>query len=780
MTKTKTISRYISLILTLFLVFSLFSGCTPSSESGTNSATININEVSGEIFVGEKLSLVAIASNSLQITWVSSDEEVAVVQDGTVTGIAPGQALIIATCGVAQAICTVTVKSKPAKPDTPTVPEKVTITLNKTTAEVEVDSEILLTATASNGEAVTWLTSNADKATVTDGVVKGISAGKVNIVAQVGDVIAICSVTVKAKPQEQITITLNKTTAEVEVGSQITLTATSSNGEAVTWKSSDTKIATVTGGRVKGVKAGTATITASIGEAVATCTVTVKAKSTPDTVTITISKTTAEVEVDGEITLTATASNGTAVAWKSSDEGVATVANGKVKGIKAGTATITAYIGEVKATCEVTVKAKPATPPTITISKTTAEVEVGSQIVLTATASNNATITWTTSDASIATVANGTVRGVKAGTATITASVGDVKKTCTVTVKAKSQPAPTITISKTTATIEVDGTVTLTATASNNAAITWLTADASIATVTDGKVKGIKAGTVIITAKAGTLTAICTVTVRAKSNIAPNMPNPDGYTLVWNDEFNGNSLDRTKWDYQVGTRDVSGNGPEYWGNNELQYYTEGDNLTFLDGSMIITAKREQRGDRPFTSARIVTRNKAYWTFGYMEARMQTPAQLGMWPAFWMLPQPHESNNYGTWAANGEIDIMEARGREPNKVDTTIHFGGQWPQNTYKSKSTTLSSSTEEWHTYGVEWTEDYLAWIVDGVVVYRLNNNEWWTSSSQVASAPFDRPFYILLNLAVGGSYDGNRQPEASFTSADMFVDYVRVFQNNA
>lgn len=121
--------------------------------------------------------------------------------------------------------------------------------------------------------------------------------------------------------------------------------------------------------------------------------------------------------------------------------------------------------------------------------------------------------------------------------------------------------------------------------------------------------------------------------------------------------------------------------------------------------------------------------------------------------------------------------MEARGRQPDRVDNTIHFGSAWPNNKYLTKAAVLSSGIDEWHVYGVEWTADYIAWFADGVETFRLTKDRWYTDGSSVASAPFDRPFYILFNLAVGGNYDGGIAPDASFTSASMLVDYVRAYE---
>ena len=397
-----------------------------------------------------------------------------------------------------------------------------------------------------------------------------------------------------------------------------------------------------------------------------------------------------------------------------------------------------------------------------------------------------------------------------------------------------------VALNETACTVSVGETVTLAAVASDGSDISWSSGNEEVATVSDGVVTGVSVGTAVITASCPAALATCTVTVVASSDSSggdssagdstgsdssgsdstggdstgsdssgsdstgsdstgsdstggdsggedtPGQDDDipvDGVSLVWQDEFSGTALDRTKWNYQTGTQDnyYGTPGPAYWGNDELQYYTE-DAVRVENGSLVITAQRRQMGDRQYTSARILTRDLASFTYGYFEARMRTPAIDGMWPAFWMLPQPtdHSSTNnvYGGWAANGEIDIMEAKGRLQNVVDTTLHFGGGWPTNTYRGGSYPMATSTEEWHTYGLDWQPDRMTWYVDGVAVYSVTSDVWYSEAAPDNDrAPFDQPFYILFDLAVGGRYDNYVNPPADFTSASMYVDYVRVYQ---
>ena len=426
--------------------------------------------------------------------------------------------------------------------------------------------------------------------------------------------------------------------------------------------------------------------------------------------------------------------------------------------------------------------------PAIYISQTEISLAVGDCVQLNATATDGSIVFWESSNAAVATVVEGFVTGISEGEATIMASTDSVLTTCTIKVNKapdSNTNAETLVLSIANLSLEVGNSVTLTATSSDaTAQIIWDSSNKTVATVANGKVTAKAVGKTTITANTGTAIAGCDITV---TQGLPENSYKDGFELVWFDEFNGTSLDMSKWGYQTGTQDQYGTatGASYWGNGEHQYYTQ-DAVSVADGSLKITAKRQAMGDRPYTSGRILTRDKASWTYGYFEAKIKSPTGSGMWPAFWMLPQPSAPNSldnqYGGWPNNGEIDIMEAKGRLMNKVDTTIHFGQSWPNNQYLSGTATLTSNIDQWHTYALEWTADYLAWFADGKQVYKLTNSQWWTPSSSAASAPFDKPFYILLNLAVGGTYDyisenNYAQPDASFTSASMYVDYVRVYK---
>ena len=253
-----------------------------------------------------------------------------------------------------------------------------------------------------------------------------------------------------------------------------------------------------------------------------------------------------------------------------------------------------------------------------------------------------------------------------------------------------------------------------------------------------------------------------------EENPTPVIDYPNGYsTLYWSDEFNGDALDTSKWTYEIG------NGSWGWGNNEAQYYTNQNDFV-SDGVLTIRGKKESIDGYSYTSTRIKTENKVKFTYGYVEARIALPAITGMWPAFWMMPN---DSIYGGWPHSGEIDIMEARGRVRYASSSAIHFSTSEVDHTYLTDEKS-GHDIAEFHKYAVEWKQDTISFYIDDVC-YFTNTKEQWTTKYANGSetAPFDKDFYIILNLAIGGNFDGGQVPPSSFNSADMKIDYVRVFK---
>ncbi|HTI97594.1 MAG TPA: glycoside hydrolase family 16 protein [Dongiaceae bacterium] len=242
---------------------------------------------------------------------------------------------------------------------------------------------------------------------------------------------------------------------------------------------------------------------------------------------------------------------------------------------------------------------------------------------------------------------------------------------------------------------------------------------------------------------------------------------PAGWRLVWSDEFNspdGSAADATKWDYETG-----GGG---WGNQELEYYIAGtNNARVVGGHLVIEARREKQDQRDYTSARLLTRGKAAWTFGRFEARIQIPRGQGIWPAFWML-----STNISSvgWPACGEIDIMENIGKEPGTVHGTLHGPGYSGDAGIGGPVTLPEGQTvaDDYHVFAVECELAQVTWFLDGRPYFTVTPASLPPGTKWV----FDSPKYLLLNLAVGGAWPGNPDATTTFPQ-QMKVDYVRVYE---
>jgi beta-glucanase (GH16 family) len=271
---------------------------------------------------------------------------------------------------------------------------------------------------------------------------------------------------------------------------------------------------------------------------------------------------------------------------------------------------------------------------------------------------------------------------------------------------------------------------------------------------------------------------------------------PAGWKLVWSDEFDGDAIDRAKWDFDLGNGFYNYEANTWisgWGNDELQYYTrEPSNAFVRDGRLHIRALKESLHGFGYTSAKLKTRKRDgselfAKQFGRFEIRAKLPTGQGIWPAIWMLPQEEK---YGGWAASGEIDILEARGQEPDKILGTLHFGSRWPANASASQDYKFPAgqSIADFHVYAIEWEPGEIRWFVDGQQFAKQDS--WWSSSKTEGDrgvrpaveadlnpwpAPFDQPYHLILNLAVGGRFLGNPDKTTKFP-AEMQVDYVRVY----
>ncbi len=242
--------------------------------------------------------------------------------------------------------------------------------------------------------------------------------------------------------------------------------------------------------------------------------------------------------------------------------------------------------------------------------------------------------------------------------------------------------------------------------------------------------------------------------------------------VVFFDDFNGTTLDTSKWERQVGRGEAYGL-PTGWGNNELQYYTGGSGNSFVqDGNLNILVKRENVGGANYTSARLRTLNKVDFLYGRVEARIKLPSGAGYWPAFWMLPT---GSPYGGWAASGEIDIMEST-NIADRTYGTIHHGGAWPRN--QSTGAGFSPGfdlSQSFNNYAIEWEPGRITWFFNDQQILTRVSSQWFSENGTTGFSrpPFDMPFHMLLNVAVGGNWPGPPDGSTVFPQA-MQVDWVR------
>jgi beta-glucanase (GH16 family) len=249
------------------------------------------------------------------------------------------------------------------------------------------------------------------------------------------------------------------------------------------------------------------------------------------------------------------------------------------------------------------------------------------------------------------------------------------------------------------------------------------------------------------------------------SGFVTTSPAAQSWQLLWSDEFEGAGLpDASKWSFQVG-----GGG---WGNAELEYYTDKrtENVRRESGNLVIEARKESWGSNNYTSGRIRTAGKGDWKYGRVEVRAKLPTGRGMWPAIWMLPT---ENVYGGWPKSGELDIMENVGYDPDRVHSNIHcesFNGM--NGTNKGASRVVAAPYDVYHTYRMDWFADRVEYYVDDVILFTYKND-----GSGAAHWPYDQKFHLILNIAIGGGWGGQKGVDDAVFPQKMYVDWVRVYQ---
>ncbi len=241
----------------------------------------------------------------------------------------------------------------------------------------------------------------------------------------------------------------------------------------------------------------------------------------------------------------------------------------------------------------------------------------------------------------------------------------------------------------------------------------------------------------------------------------------DGYNLVWQDEFAGETLNPANWTYELGDGCPGNCG---WGNNELEYYRP-ENTLMTRGHMVIEAKQENFGGKNYTSSRIITKNKREFKYGRIDIRAVLPEGKGLWPALWMLGENIDNTS---WPACGEIDIMELTGERPNRIIGTAHFGANLSQHQFRTAAKFLPAGqkfSQEFHVFSIIWKEDQIEWYMDDQLYHTIT-----PANLNGQPYPFNQPFFFIFNVAVGGNLPGSPDATTVFPQR-MIVDYVRVFQ---
>jgi beta-glucanase (GH16 family) len=320
------------------------------------------------------------------------------------------------------------------------------------------------------------------------------------------------------------------------------------------------------------------------------------------------------------------------------------------------------------------------------------------------------------------------------------------------------QPAPSNLVITADISNDGSGKVDFVTTATNASTYAYELGDGTVKDAPDGKLQHTYAtvGTINYTVKVTARNAAGKTTTASKDvrvTVAPR-----NLTLAWADEFDKNGApDPAKWGYDIGT------GANGWGNGEIQYYTNRpENAVVENGVLKIRAVRENFSGSPFTSARLLTKGKYEFKYGRAEMRAKLPTGAGTWPAFWMM-----GGDIGTvgWPACGEADIMEHRGVDPNRIIAALHFPGNSGGNAVVGR-TLIQNATTEFHIYRFDWTASSLQFYVDGQLFHSMANSP---------SIPYNKDFFILLNLAMGGTLGGAVDP--TLNSATYEIDYVRVYR---
>ncbi len=632
-----------------------------------------------------------------------------------------------------------------------------------------------LKTNASRTDTVVWTSSDEKIASVdSSGLVSAKGAGTALITASCNGKTDTCIVEVAdtaTRINERIVHLKTKGTAKTyALDWQVTGRKT-----AVKWKSSNTKVASVSKGKITAKKPGTATITA-------------EANGVTDTVLVTVQEFTPSITLNQREYTLYTKGKGNTVSikakvdgadkkavWRSSNPKAATVNDkGKVTAANAGSTLITAEANGVTAKCWVRVKESK-----VTLEKKYYLLNTGdTQNLAVDVVGQSQSVKYKSSNTKAVAVRKGVLTAKKAGSAEISVTANGITAKCHVIVTdcKDHEWKPVEEADR-----EEDDVA---ATCEERGLTTYVCAKCSGKKQDVVEPLGHQFGRWTVTVKAteqaaGLEKQVCSrckaentrsIPVKNKVEIA------DAYKLVWEDEFDGDQLNMNDWNFEY--------HEPGWVNAELQEYGDSPKNTYVkDGNLYIQALKEIIDGKPYyTSGRINTQGKHDFQYGRFEVRAKVPSGKGFLPAFWMMPT--DESYYGQWPKCGEIDVMEVHGSALSTTYGTLHFG---EPHTQKQGSYTLPDGQknfgEDFHVFACEWDPDEFRFYMDDVLFYTVN--DWFTKKAGFGEsaypAPYDQPFYMILNLAVGGSWVGYPDEDAVFgDNAQFVIDYVRVYQKDS
>ncbi|MCH5249968.1 MAG: carbohydrate binding domain-containing protein [Lachnospiraceae bacterium] len=723
----------------------------------------------------------SIVGPTKKVTWESADSTVATVKNGKVTGKKAGETVITATSNGVRVTCNVQVKEGLTSINEEHVLLYVTGNVGETKQ---------LKSNAGKSDKVEWSSSNGEVATVDkSGKVTAVSEGKaiISVARQSAatgennknneeEIIDSCIVEVK----NTNTSIIEDTVALMTKGNARTyqlkynIVGRKSN---IKWTSSNNKVVSVSKGKLTAKNAGAATITAEVNGVKDT--VNVSVQTYIPTIRLNQSEYTIYTETAGKtVTLKATVDGPSKkVVWNSANNEIATVKNGKVTAQKEGRVLITAKANDVTAKCWINV-----VEPKVILEKDAFILNIGDTVNLSVDIIGaKQTVKYSTSNPKVVTVSKGVVTAKKEGDAVISVTANGITSKCYIKVggceegKHNFQPLTER---------NEYGNRAAACLESGIEAKKCTVCGAISQEVTEPLGHSYGKWRVKVKATenaAGLESQTCSRCGEENTRTIPakNKGNSvHSYTLKWEDDFNGDSLNPADWNYES-------HAPG-WVNAELQEYTgeegAGTNVVVKDGYLTIQAvKTTKNGEDYYTSGRINTQNKHDYQYGRFEVRAKVPSGKGFLPAFWMMPT--DEGYYGQWPKCGEIDVMEVHGSNLTTSYSTLHFGEphMQQQGTYTLPSG-VKNFGEDFHVYACEWDPDEFRFYVDGQMFYKVN--DWFTKRNgfgEVAyPAPYDQPFYMILNLAVGGSWVGYPDADTPFgDNAQLVVDYVRVYEKD-